>query len=352
MKVLCACLKYDYGIEERGISLERQSILPSFEKCGVKVENFWLEDHGFPSEIDQLQTQLIAEADNYSPDLIFFMLMKDEIRLETIDKLNIKYKTVNWFCDDQWRFDIYSKFVAKHLSYVLTVDKFSISKYHKCGVNNVNLVQWAPVSVDTEYCENPDYLYDISFVGSKNPTREWTINKLKERGLNVVCFGSGWKNGRVSYVEMRDIFHRSKINLNLSNSVPKDISYYLYVFKLIIVSIFCLNRNKIKAGLKSVKQLFSGAKMVEQLKARMFEIPGFCGFMLSQYSLGLDDYYSIGSEVAIFSNIDELEIQIKYYLCESETREKLRRASYFRTKKYSYYKYINNFLKDNFLWGK
>ncbi len=352
MKVLCACLKYDYGIEKRGVSLEKQSILPSFEKCGVEVVYFWLEEHGFPSNLNQLQIQLIIAAEKCSPDLIFFMLMKNEIRLETIDKLNLKYKTVNWFSDDQWRFNIYSKFVAKHFSYVLTVDKFSIPKYHKYGVNNVNLVQWAPVSVDADYCEAPDYLYDVSFVGSKNPTREWIIKKLRKDGINVVCFGSGWKNGRVSFNEMRDIFQHSKINLNLSNSVPKDISYYGYVFKLIIVSMFCLNRNKIKASLKSVKQLFSGAKRVEQLKARMFEIPGFCGFMLSQYSLALDDYYNIGSEVAIFSNIDELEIQIKYYLCESETREKLRRASYFRTKKYSYYKYINNFLKDNFLWEK
>lgn len=69
--------------------------------------------------------------------------------------------------------------------------------------------QWAPIEIDSTISEN-EYKYDVSFIGSWNPTREWIISSLKRNGIEVECFGIGWNNGRVSYNQMREIFHTSK----------------------------------------------------------------------------------------------------------------------------------------------
>ena len=104
-KVLFACLKYDYGRKERGISIERKAMLPAFWENKCEVVEFWLEENGFPDNLDLLQTNLIKAAENSNPDLIFFVLMNYEIKLDTLDYLKKRYTIINWFCDDQWRFD-------------------------------------------------------------------------------------------------------------------------------------------------------------------------------------------------------------------------------------------------------
>jgi spore maturation protein CgeB len=97
--------------------------------------------------------------------------------------------------------------------------------------------------------------------------------------------------------------------------------------------------SNIKSKLFSFKILLfpgSSLKNVEQIKARNFEIPGTGGFELSQYAPGIEDYYTIGSELAVYSNLDELKVMIKYYLFNDNVREKIRLSGYKRTKKYTY----------------
>ncbi|MCD8044116.1 MAG: DUF3880 domain-containing protein [Bacteroides sp.] len=235
-KVLFACLKYDYGRKERGISIERKAMLPAFVENKCDVVKFWLEENGFPNNLYLLQINLINTAEKNNPNLIFFVLMNNEIRLSTLDYLRERFIIINWFCDDQWRFDNYSKFVAPHLTYSITVDKYSLDKYRKINCNAI-LSQWAPIEIDSAISEDK-YRYDVSFVGSWNPTREWIISSLKKNGIEVECFGSGWPNGRISYNRMREIFHTSKINLNLSNSLPSDFAFRMFLMKPLFVSLF------------------------------------------------------------------------------------------------------------------
>ena len=46
-------------------------------------------------------------------------------------------------------------------------------------------------------------------------------------------------------------------------------------------------------------------KSHEQMKARNFEIPAVGGLQLSHYTLELEDYFKIGEEILIYSNVDE-----------------------------------------------
>jgi spore maturation protein CgeB len=335
MRVLFVGFKYDYGIISRGESLEIKAFYPAIEKNADEVDAFWIEEHGYPNNKNILQRRIINYADNFKPDLIFFILIHNEIYKETILYLSSKYKTLNWFCDDQWRFDIFSISIANYFTYCVTVDKHSIYKYKKIGINAI-LSQWATFDYEADLnLTNNKYDYDVSFVGSKNITREWVVNELNKKGINVTCFGSDWNNGKISYSKMKEIFYKSKINLNLSNSIPKDFNFYFYVIKKLF------SFNSLKYKLSIIKQLKS-FKNIEQIKARNFEIPGFGGFQLSKFALNIEDYYTNGREISVYSDLDDLIIQINYYLENDNLREFIRVNGYKKTKEHTYLNRIKN----------
>jgi spore maturation protein CgeB len=354
MKVVFAALKFDYGIEARGESLEYKAFYPALKSNFEIVVPFWFEDNGFPNDKLLLQERLLQFVESENPDYVLFILMEYEIFPETLLSLKNKYSTINWFCDDAWRYDSYTKFAAEYFTYCITVDKYSILRYYEDGHKNVILSQWAAF----DYIKNIDftkinYKYDISFIGSKNPTREWIINSLKRNKVNVECFGAGWENGKVTYERIKEIFLNSKINLNLSNSVSNDVRFLKYLICRLLLTILKIPFQKpnnslhsLKFYLSSLKYFFFGKKRVETIKARNFEIPGCGGFQLSQYALELEDYYQIGKEISVFSNIDDLKKQINYYLIFNEAREEIRNKGYQQTKEQTYHTRISKILNS------
>jgi spore maturation protein CgeB len=304
MKIVPILLRYDYGVKTRGDSLEYKGFYPALKKITDEIYPFWYDKY-LPENKEKLQGDVIEFIDHIKPDIVFFILMRDEFSFETFDYLNNKYITINWFCDDHWRFDIFTKYYAPHFTYAITTDKFSLDKYKKIGYKNVILSQWASFGLT----ENIDfdkvkYKYDISFVGGVSGYRKWIIDQLKKKGIKVECFGYGWENGRVTFEEMTNIFKTSKINLNISNSINYDIRY---VF----------------SSLRSIKGLLKSKKRIEQVKARNFEIPAFGGFQLTNYVSSLEDYFKIGEEVATYTTLEDLILQIKYYLRDESSRKRI-----------------------------
>jgi spore maturation protein CgeB len=350
MKVIFAALKYDYGIEARGESLEHKAFYPALKSNFEQVVPFWLEENGFPDDLVSLQEKLLETVKHEDPAYVFFILMEFEIFPETLLKIKSMCTTINWFCDDAWRYESYTKFAAQYFTFCITVDKYSINKYKEDGYKNVILSQWASFDNESNIDFNKiKYNHEISFIGSKSPTREWIINSLKKSNIQVECFGAGWFNGKVSYERSKEIILGSKINLNLSNSVSYDVRFLKYLiwktfttfikipFKKPITSL-----QNLKFYLGSLKYYLFGKKRVETVKARNFEIPGCGGFQLSQYALEIEDYYQIGKEISVFSNIDDLKKQINYYLFFNKEREHIRNEGYNRT---SGHTYINRFNK-------
>jgi len=206
---------------------------------------------------------------------------------------SIKIKTFNWFCDDHWKFDSFSKYYAPFFSYVVTTDKESVEKYKKIGIKNVIVSQWACNHFLFKNLNLP-YKYDVSFVGQPHGNRAAVIKKIRKAGIEVSTFGYGWPRGRVSVYEMVKIFNQSKINLNFSNA---------------------------SEGLRI------------QIHARDFEIPGCMGFMITGGNEYLKEYFSFGKEVVVYSDTNDLINKIEYYLTHDEEREKIRRDGYLRVLK-------------------
>jgi len=344
MKIVSLLLEYDYGRPERGASGEKTIVFPALCRAADEVVPFWLEEHGHPGDPEGLQRAIRECCDRERPDVVFLMLMRYEVTLDTLDYLRGRAVTVNWFCDDQWRFDGYTRIVALHLSWSVTTDKYSLARYRAAGCPNVILSQWGTFGLSRVI--DPDdvsYLYDVSFVGERKANREWIIDELARSGIQVHCFGGGWPAGRVDYQRMAEIFLRSRINLNLSNSIPHDAGYRRYLTARAGRSLLGLSHVKGASYLKemrrvggAVREIIVSTKRGEMIKGRTFEIPGCGGFQLAKFALGIEDWFVPGREIALYSTPDELKRQIAWYLEHEEERRSVCREGCRRAAPYTW----------------
>lgn len=325
-RILYIAFQYEYGFKANGPALNYKAWYENFLKLGFEVETVFYEDFSK----DALQGEIINKASAYQPDLVFFILQKEQIEVSTLKKLKSDgFFIVNFFGDDQWRFDSFSSLYAPHFSACITTDKFSIRKYQNIGQKNIIRSQWASLESNV-HSESLNYQYDVSFIGGANPYRKWFVNELKKKGITVQCFGQGWENGRVSFERMEEIFATSKINLNLSNSISYDIRYLL---------------SSLKAAILTFKALIKSGKNASQTKARNFEIPVQGGFQLTDYVPSLEDYFRIGEEVVCYTSVEDAALLIAYYL-ENETKresikkEGVNRARYEHTFKHRIVEFI------------
>jgi spore maturation protein CgeB len=340
MKVLAPLLRYDYGNPLRGDSLEKSMMVPGMASC-AEVIPFWLEEHGYPGDPEGLQSSLIAAAERCNPDLIFFVLMRDEVSPITLSLLRQRWTTSNWFADDQWRFNTFSRNVAPLFDYPITVDKFSVPRYREIGCSRVILAQWASPYVPLPR-ERDAPQGGVSFIGSRNSVRDWYIESLRLNGIVVHCYGAGWPEGRVDQSRMQQIVASSKISLNLTNSRPRDIGYFLFCIGRAFRSLFGVSRTSdgyvrsLRHALGGLLDFFRSSKTVEQIKARNFEIPAWGGFQLSQFALGIDDYFIPGKEIVLFSTMQELFELVHHYLANDSEREAVRSAGNIRAAQHTY----------------
>ena len=139
--------------------------------------------------------------DENNPDLVFFCLFENQIHPETIKEINKVSKTINWFGDDQWRFNSFTKKYAPLFTYSITTDKFSIPEYKKLGIDNIIYSQWSAIQDESFNPKTKKYEFDISFIGGIHPVRKWIIHELNKRGIKIAVFGPGWPSGPVSLKE-------------------------------------------------------------------------------------------------------------------------------------------------------
>jgi spore maturation protein CgeB len=98
-----------------------------------------------------------------------------------------------------------------------------------------------------------------------------------------------------------------------------------------------VERKTMKALLRLISQVErrqrggAPSRYFEQIKGRNFEVPGCGGFLLTGEADNLGDYYARGTEVATFSNIDEMVSQIRHYLSHEDERQTVAAGGYART---------------------
>jgi spore maturation protein CgeB len=244
------------------------------------------------------------------PDVALFSLYTDQFEPETVAAVRQYTRTLCFFHDDTWR-TTYSQFWARQFDFFSTPDVYGVEKYKAMGLSNAI---YFPFGCNERLYKKTviPMRYDVSFVGSWHPFREWLIQRLEKTGLTVKAAGHRWSGGLVAHDAMVEIFNSSRINLNLSNSAPWDARYLL-------------------SSPRGLLNRMRSPKTVEQIKARHFEISGCGGFQLSYYVEGLERQYEIGREIAVYVDPDDLVQKVHNYLRNEPLRSSIAAAGHSRT---------------------
>lgn len=339
MKILYAAFKYDYADKSRGYSYEHLNFWDTLTRVyRDNVIYFSVDENIMEYGKRKMNEQLIDIVDKEKPDILFCNLFTNEIDLKTIKYITKKTDTitVNWFSDDQWRFNNFSRYWAPFFDWVITTDPLAVEKYYSIGYKNVIKSQYA-TNIHLYKPQGGNFKYDVSFIGSSHTNRKKMVNDLKKHNIDIECWGSGWENGRASHEEVLKIISQSKINLNFT-----EVSTATMNLKTIIKMI---GKIFMRRGINNTYHFFPPAIIVRnllnfslpksrlQIKGRNFEIPAVGGFLLTQNAEDLYNFYKPNEEIVLFNDFNELVEKIKYYLDHDSERIAIAKSGYARTVK-------------------
>lgn len=326
VRVLFVGMRWDYKQPSRGDSFEYTNFWQALDRfAGIEADLFPFDEIEASLGREGMNRALLRRVGDTSPDLVFFFMFTDEFDPAVVDSITSRTTTVNWFADDQWRFEIYSRGWAPHLTWVATTDEVAARKYERAGFSNVIRTQWG--------CNHHSYRplvlerdLDVTFVGQPHGNRRATIQALRDEGLRVDPWGYGWEHGRLTQEGMIEVFNRSKVNLNLSNASretsPRQIARLIVRRRgRLLVPAF----GSIRSNIREFR-----AKRRDQIKGRNFEIPGCRTFLVTTRVPGLEEYFRLEEEVVTFENQSELIDKVRHYLDHADEREKIAEAGYQR----------------------
>jgi len=332
MRILYVAMKYDYGDARRGYSFEHHNFFDFFQRSGHDVLYF-----DSRASIKR-NKRLLETARSEKPDLMFSVLFTNELAPAVIRQISNlpDTTTVNWFCDDHWRFDNYSRYWAPCFNWVVTTAGSALPKYAQLQYPNVIKSQWACNHLLYRKLDLP-LQYDVTFVGQPHGNRRQIVDALRRAGIRVQVFGFGWEAGRVSQEQMIRIFNQSRINLNFSNASVRG-GYREFVATGLSRLARPLDRvplgQKVKKAGRQIWNVVLNqteaapeiSTYTGQIKGRHFEVPGCGGFLLTGNADDLDSYYEPGKEVVCFDSTDDLIEKIRYYLAHEEERASIAQA--------------------------
>lgn len=302
MKILCVWGQYNYGDPARGQGYEYSNFLPSLRELGHEVELFDSFSRVFFSDFSELNRALLETVERFVPDLVFCVLMGYEVWLETLELIRASgARLMNWGTDDSWKYDQFSRFMAQAFDLWVTTSYEAWQTAQRDGLKNFFFSQWGAAGIRlAEPLAASECRHQISFIGSAYGSRPRWIAALKARGIQVDCFGQGWPHGPVAAEDIPRIVRESVLSLNFGDS-----------------------------GIQ-----FRGLRPYHsrQIKARVFEVPGAGGCLLTEGAERLDDYYRIGQEIEVFRDLEELSAKILFLLANPEQRKAMAWAGYLRTK--------------------
>tara|TARA_Y100000593_G_scaffold94594_1_gene194494 strand:+ start:3929 stop:4864 length:936 start_codon:yes stop_codon:yes gene_type:complete len=195
--------------------------------------------------------------------------------------------TFNWFCDDAWRFDSFSKVACQYFNAVVTTDNpEDVQKYVDIGYNNSIFAPWHANSDAYSGVYSPKTTH-ISFIGNPYGDRAPTFEALKDAGLKVE------HHTGVGFEDMIWYYSQGLMGLSLSKNSNDD------------------------AG-----------KLI--LKARPFEIAAVGSLLVAQNAVGLEDCFIPNKEVIAFDTISELVEKCRFLSTKPKIINELANAGHRR----------------------
>ena len=246
----------------------------------------------FYDTVEPLEKDFKVVVEKFKPEMIFCCLTANlaiapnepwqQLLEETKKGRSV---TFNWFCDDTWRYEDFSKLACHHFNVVSTPEPEYIKRYKIDGYSNVILGGWH-TNIDLfpalKYEEKDIH---VSFMGALNNLRRQFLEKHSEFPIQIF---SG-----VSQEKMLDIFAKTMIGINLS-----------------------INEN-------------DPAKKT-QMKQRMFEVPAGQGLLFTEHHPGLEHFFEPNKEIITFKSDIEFKEKLNFLLNKPKIVEKIARAGHKR----------------------
>lgn len=192
LKILFIAYKYEYRKPEFGLSFE----YCNFYDVLVKMNNRENEVIYFPIDeitkrigYDKMNQKLLEIVEEEKPGLCFFVLLQGFLEKEVVRKISQKDKviTFNWFTDDYWTFDNFSKYWVSSFNWVATTDFEALPKYKKIGYKNVIKTQYGCNHFLFKPLNLPK-IYDVTFVGQPHGNRKQIVKKLEKADIKSRVF--------------------------------------------------------------------------------------------------------------------------------------------------------------------
>lgn len=325
MRLLYVGLLHDYGDPARGLSYEYWNFQEPLRRlCAERGWDFtsWCPKRAEREASSQVPAGAAAQVQEafrcavraLEPDLIFHVPFQGELAPETLRAVRTEMQggsggqIIGWFCDDHWRFDTFTaRYCVSFLDHAggpgetaggegsacdwyITTCPAAIEQYIRAGVpaERVILSQWAANEIACSPSANANVpMVDVSFVGMMHGNRGQFLDEMMKqlrqlgpevlgREVTVGVWGTGWRNGRLSYAQVVEVFGRSRITLNLTNA--------------------------------------AGGTTVQQMKGRHFEIAACGGFQLTQSVEGLEQYFRVmrADQVVVGEETESAEMVVTY----------------------------------------
>ena len=263
-----------------------------------------VEENGVLQAIKLIKNQLST----LKVDVIFFSLDNCfELPPRFFQEIRNEYTLIIYVGDDEHYFDRSARYYAQSFDLVLSSSPLCAKRHELYGVNAL----YFPASYNTSHYQSIESTSceDVTFIGkvSGKLGREDYINSLKDnKDIDFANYGIGSTKGILTLSQMYSIYKSSKISLNftgVSNSTILDYD-------------ITINRR------------------IHGLKGRCQEIAMCGGFVLTEYAPGIEELFTLGSEIDTFKSLEELTEKVNFYLRNDDIRNAMAERANVRALKY------------------
>jgi hypothetical protein len=296
-----------WGVENPKDTYMYQIYYTLLRKIFPKLEVFDSKKNYFQFGKKSMNSSFLRKISLKKYDLIIFAMEFDEFYPETLNKiknLSSDSKSVLIVCDDDAKFDNWSRYLSLFFDYTITSQDF-LKEYLNDGINaffhlDYNLQYLSPQKIEK--------IYDVTFIGRPKADRNEVLKYLLDKGINVTLFGWDWYKypefkrvykGPLSQEDYAKVINQSKINLSPA-----------------------------KAGYLEQRNQYN-------MKGRYFEVALCKSFQLIEKFPTLLKFFN-SKEIGMYTSQEDMLTKIKYYLSHEKERELIAKRACEKTlKKYN-----------------
>ncbi len=249
--------------------------------------------------ICQANREIIEIAETYHPKYVIypciFIGIVTEATLTAL--LKICCIVVGYFFDDDSYFEAVSRWMVPYIDYFVSAGDTRggiIAAYENLGARCILGVPLPRNPAIFCKLKGVEKLYNATFIGRTYSNRLEYFANISNHGSDVKYLGGGYEH-KVHSSKIVKIYNQSRINLNFTK------------------------------GCASTSD--------RHITGRVFEVTLSGGFLLTEYAVGLENYFEIGREIECFETAQEAAEKIQYYLKHSDEREQIAECGYLRAQR-------------------